>query len=149
MTTQISPSSKFEIAGNIAQAAKQLHRSDKRCRYAMEVGGIGFILLIGMSLFGGGGASHSTGGASASYSPQPTASSQSAPSISQSQLSQIKSQVGGNVINTVPVAPLKPKPLLVEDASVQVEKKPISDSSDSFTYTGERKGPRPVYQEAK
>ena len=41
------------LLGDAIQTTKLLHRSDKRCRYAMEIGGIGFVLMMGMSLFGG------------------------------------------------------------------------------------------------
>jgi hypothetical protein len=147
MNTQTSQQSPIQMLSAAAQAAKVLHRSDKRFRFAVEVGAIGFVLLVGMSLFGGsGGRSNSAG--SASYSPPAqNAPASGSPAITQSQLQSIKAQTGGNLINTVPVAPLVVKPVMT-DSEVQVETS-ASDPSDPFTFTEKPKGPKPVYHESK
>ena len=143
------------LLGDAIQTTKLLHRSDKRCRYAMEIGGIGFVLMMGMSLFGGssgsGGSSSSAPSApSASYNPPQTASvpaTSGNPTVSQAQLNAIKQQAGGgNIVSTVPVAPIKVAPAMKE-SDVQVDD-PKADASDPFTFIGKKKGPRPAYQES-
>jgi hypothetical protein len=117
----------------------------------MEIGAIGFILLVGMSLFGGGSAPGG-GAPPASYNPPPQATASApvtsgAPTVSQAQLKAIRQQAGGgNVISTVPVAPIKVTPAMTEN-DVKVEDAQPS-ASDPFTYTGKKKGPRPAYQES-
>jgi len=152
MNLAASPQTNSGLLGDAIQTTKLLHRSDKRCRYAMEIGGIGFILMMGMSLFGGsaGSGGGSPSAPAASYNPPPTASAPAAPgnpTVSQAQLNAIKQQAGGgNVISTVPVAPIKVAPAMKE-SDVQVDG-PKADASDPFTYTGKKKGPRPAYQES-
>ena len=137
------------------QASRQLHRSDTKCRYAMEIGAVGLTLMLGLSLFGGTpkSSNNTSSAPSTSYNPQSaTAAAPStttgSPTVSQAQLNAIRQQAGGgSVISTVPMEPVKVTPVYRVDEAKTTDTP--QDSQDSYTYKGAKTGPQPIYQDTK